>query len=112
MEPDRAQTESRSGPIAATTGIGLKVKRRITERMARECEAMAQFALSTGRTVPFEVVEQLDQALSAIGARVVATVPSRQSAVDASPVEAPVGSSLSTKKTPLASLSVVHSALA
>jgi hypothetical protein len=116
MEPDRAQRESPSGPIAATareaTGIGLQVKRRISERMARECEAMVQFALSTGRTVSFEVVEQLDQALSAVGAPAAATVPSQQSAVDASPVEATVGSSLSTKKTPLASLSVAHSALA
>ena len=93
-------------------GIGLQVKRRISERMVRECAAMAQFALSTGRTVPFEVVEQLDRALSAVDAPAAATVPSLQSAADASPVEVTVGSSLNMKKTPLASLSVVHSALA
>ena len=116
MEPDWAQRESSSVSIAATareaTGIGPQVKRRISERMARECEAMVQFALSTGRTVPFEVVEQLDRALSAVDAPAAATVPSLQSAADASPVEVTVGSSLNMKKTPLASLSVVHSALA
>jgi hypothetical protein len=84
----RAQRESPSGLIAAAAsevmGIGLQVKRRISERMARECEAMVRFALSTGRTVP--LVEQLDQALSTLDAPAAATVPSWQSVVDASPV--------------------------
>jgi hypothetical protein len=92
-------------------GVGLQVKRRISERMARECQAMVQLALSTGRAVPYQVVEQLDQALSAVDAPA-AALPSRQGAVDASPVEATVGSSSPTKKAQLASLSVVHSALA
>jgi hypothetical protein len=73
---------------------------------------MVQFALSTGRTVPFQVVEQLDQALSAVDAPAANTASSRQSAVDNPPVEDEVGSTLPTKKTPLASLSVVHGALA
>lgn len=33
--------------------------------MARESEAMAEHALGSGRSIPFEVIERLDQALSA-----------------------------------------------
>ncbi len=53
-------------PVATgeVTSIGVRVRQRLWEQMARECEAMVQHALSTGRTIPVEVVEQLDRALS------------------------------------------------
>src|SRR5262249_56457529 len=55
-----------SVPVATgeVTRIGVRVRQRLWEQMARECEAMVQHALSTGRTIPVEVVEQLDRALS------------------------------------------------
>ena len=59
--------ELRPDEIAEVTGIGVGVKQRLWEQMARECEAMAQLALNTGRTIPVETVERLDQALSATG---------------------------------------------
>src|SRR5262249_61123362 len=53
-------------PVASgeVPSIGVRVRQRLWEQMARECEAMVQHALSSGRAIPPEVVEQLDRALS------------------------------------------------
>ena len=56
----RAREEQSSAPSAVVereaTGIGLRVRQHLWHQMVRECEAMVQFALSMGYTVPIEVV--------------------------------------------------------
>src|SRR5260370_35382469 len=68
-------------PVATgkVTSIGARVRQRLWEQMARECEAMVQHALSTGRTIPREVVEQLDRALSGTDSAVSVSTPGRPS---------------------------------
>lgn len=46
--------------------LGERAKQRLWARLTRECEAMAQHALSTGHTVPIEVIELLDHAFSSL----------------------------------------------
>ena len=48
------------------------------QRMARECEAMVQYAFSTGPVVPIEVMERLDQAISAADGLAVVAAPARR----------------------------------
>jgi hypothetical protein len=54
--PEEAPAESLAVPAREATSIGVPAKRRIWERMVRECEAMVQHALSTGRVVPTDVM--------------------------------------------------------
>ena len=98
--------------MGEATSIGVRVRQRLWEQMAHECEAMAQHALSTGRTVPVEVVERLDQALSTPGAPAAAATPGRRSSDDASREEAGDGNAPAAEMSPLASLSMAHAALA
>jgi hypothetical protein len=104
--------KSKQDSLEEVTGIGGRVRRQLRQRMARECEAMAQYALSTGRTVPVEVVERLDQALSALDALTAAAAPGRCGVDDSPRVDATVASVPSAEMSPLASLSVAHGALA
>lgn len=100
------------GEIGKVTGIGVGVRQRLWEQMARECESMAQLALSTGRTIPVEVVERLDQALSAPDAPAAPATPGRRSSDAAAREEATIGTAPVAEISPLASLSVAHAALA
>jgi hypothetical protein len=98
--------------IGEVAGIGVRVRQRLWKQMARECEAMAQLALSTGRTIPVEVVERLDQALSAPDAPAAAATPGRRN-IDHTPRdEATVGTAPVAEISPLASLSMAHAMLA
>ena|SRR5271170_3888690 len=110
----RAEERPLGEPFPAAAGeamcIGVTVRQHLWQRMVRECEAMVQFALSMGRTVPLEVVERLDQALSTVDAA--AAVPGRPGVDDASRVDATVGGPPPVGMSPLASLSVAHGALA
>jgi hypothetical protein len=68
--PPRPAEESPSDaspPVTAVgaTGVNVQVRERLWQRMARECEAMVQHALGTGLVVPADVMEHLDQAVSA-----------------------------------------------
>jgi len=113
----RAQQRSfdASLPVAAAeeaATVGLRVRQRLWQRMVRECEAMAQYAFSTGRIVPFEVVEQLDQVLSTPDATAAATAPGRRGVDGLPPEDATVGSALPAEMSSLASLSVAHATLA
>jgi hypothetical protein len=101
-------------PVTArgAAGIGLQTKQRLWEQMARECEAMAELALNTGRTIPVEIVERLDQALSAPGALGAAATRARLSSDDAPKEQAGDGTAPAAEISPLASLSVAHAALA
>ena len=100
-------------PVAGeVTSIGVRVGQRLWEQMARECEAMVQHALSTGRTIPFEVVEQLDRALSGTDSAVSVSTSGRPSIGELSHEEALVGGAPAAETSPLASLSVAHGALA
>jgi hypothetical protein len=94
------------------TGIGLQTKQRLWEQMARECEAMAQLALNTGRTIPVEIVEGLDQALSAPCALGAVATRARRSSDDAPKEQAGDSTAPAAEISPLASLSVAHAALA
>jgi hypothetical protein len=99
-------------PSGEATGIGAGLRQRLWQQMARECEAMAQLALSTGRTIPVEVIERLDQALSAPDAPAVVATPGLRS-VDHTPREEATGGTAPVAEiSPLASLSVAHAALA
>jgi hypothetical protein len=101
-------------PVATgeVTSIGARVRQRLWEQMARECEAMVQHALSTGRTIPLEVVEQLDRALSGTDSAVSVSTSGRPSIGELPREEAIVGGAPAAETSPLASLSVAHGALA
>jgi hypothetical protein len=89
--------------------IGVRLRQQLWEQMARECQAMAQHALSIGRTIPAEVVEQLDQAFAAWPTG--ASMSARRNVGDVAD-EAIVVSAPAAEMSPLASLSVAHAALA
>ena len=101
-------------PVAAdeATSIGLRVRQRLWEHMALECEAMVQHAQSTGRAVPLDVVDRLDMALSAADAPTAAATLGRRGGSDAPRGEAGGGSAPGAEMSPLASLSAAHAALA
>jgi hypothetical protein len=65
------------GLAKEAAGIGTQVKQRLWQRTARECEAMAQYALSTGRAIPAEVIECLDRAVSATDQAGAVAIPGR-----------------------------------
>ena len=104
--------ELRPDEIAEVTGIGVGVKQRLWEQMARECEAMAQLALNTGRTIPVEIVERLDQALSAPSTLGAAATRARRSSDDVPREQAGDSAIPAAEISPLASLSMAHAALA
>src|SRR5262249_35995502 len=56
--------EPQLGDAGGATGFAAQVKERLWGRMAGECEAMAEHALSTGRAIPVGVMERLDRAMS------------------------------------------------
>jgi len=111
-----AQERRFDEPLAVAAGgvtsVAVRVRQRLWEQMARECEAMAQHALSTGRTIPLEVVERLDQALSGADSAVSGSTPRQPSIGDLPREEAIVGGTPAAEISPLASLSVAHDALA
>ena len=111
-----AQERRFDEPLAVAAGgvtsVAVRVRQRLWEQMARECEAMAQHALSTGRTIPLEVVERLDQALSGGDSAVSGSTPRQPSIGDLPREEAIVGGTPAAEISPLASLSVAHDALA
>ena len=111
IQPKRFD-ELRPDEIAEVTGIGVGVKQRLWEQMARECEAMAQLALNTGRTIPVEIVERLDQALSAPGALGAVATRAWRSSDDTPEEQAGDSTAPAADTSPLASLSVAHAALA
>ena len=90
----------------ATLGEG--AKRRLCARLTRECEAMAEHALSTGQTVPVEVMELLDHAFSPVDTQATPQSPAPARPVqgegkaDASPPEVPVLVALSRAQAALA----------
>jgi hypothetical protein len=94
------------------TRFAERLKWQLWDRMARESEAMAEHALSSGRTIPFEVVERLDQALSAFHSTVAVAVSFRDRTAEVPRAEAIVTSAPTAETSPLAALSVAHSALA
>jgi hypothetical protein len=67
--------EPSSADAKGMTGIGARVKERMWQRLARECEAMVQYAFSTGRVVPIAVMVRLDQAVSEPDGLAVAAAP-------------------------------------
>jgi hypothetical protein len=93
------------------TAIGELAKERLRRRMTRECEVMAEYALSLGLTVPVEVLQRLDQALSADSA----TLKGDRSSLGAAESNAGSGLALgadSMQTSALVSLALAHSALA
>jgi hypothetical protein len=62
---EKPVNEPRPDDASGPTEFAARVKERLWQRMARECEAMVKHALSTGRVIPVEVMEHLDQAVSA-----------------------------------------------
>jgi hypothetical protein len=109
---ERLFDESVSVAAGEVTAVGVGARQRLWQRMVRQCEAMTQHALSMGRSVPLEVVERLDQALSGPDAPAAATTPGRRSVDDVPREDATVGNALPAEMSSLASLSVAHAALA
>jgi hypothetical protein len=111
-----AQERRVDEPLAVAAGeatsVAVRVRQRLWEQMARECEAMVQHALSTGRTIPLEVVGRLDQALSGADSTVPGSTSGRPSIVDLPRDEAIGGGAPAAEISSLASLSVAHGALA
>lgn len=100
----------RSDDAGAATEFAAQVKERLQQRMVRECEAMVQHALSTGRAVPVETIERLNQAISASDGP--GDVVARDRPDDASPEDTPprVASQVATSR--LALLVSAHAELA
>jgi hypothetical protein len=88
----------RSDDAGAATEFAAQVKERLQQRMVRECEAMVQHALSTGRAVPVETIERLNQAISASDGP--GDVVARDRPDDASPQDTPprVASQVATSR--------------
>jgi hypothetical protein len=93
------------------TSVAVQVRQRLWEQMARECEAMARHVLSTGRTIPLEVAERLDRALSGADSAVSGSTSGRPGIGDLPREEAIVGGAPAAEISPFASLSVAHGAL-
>jgi hypothetical protein len=98
--------------MGEAASIGVRLKLQLWDRMARQCEAMAEHALGIGRAIPLEVLEQLDQALSASDPAAAVSTSGRRGIGDGLREEAIVGSAPAAEISPLASLSVAHGALA
>jgi hypothetical protein len=114
VEADAARAGGGAGRIVAAsareaTSIGLPVKRRICERMVRECEAMVQHALSTGRVVPADVMARLDQAVSAPDVPGAFAAPDRP---DGAPGYAAARSATAMETSRFVSLAMAHAGLA
>jgi len=99
-------------PVTARrpTGVGLQVKERLWQRMARECGAMVEHALSTGRVVPADVIQRLDQAVSAPDALAAVAAPDRRD--DASPADSADRGASDVVSSRFVSLAVAHAGLA
>jgi hypothetical protein len=108
---DRPSDEPLPGAAArAATAFDVQVKERLRQRMVRQCEAMLQHALGTGRVVSAEVMEHLDQAVSTPDVSMtVAAAPRRD---DALPADLATGSGSAAERSRLASLVVAHAGLA
>jgi hypothetical protein len=100
----------RSDDAGAATELAAQIKARLQQRMARECEAMVQHALSTGRAVPAETIERLNQAIFASDGP--GDVAARDRPDDASPEDTPppVASEVATSR--FALLASAHAELA
>jgi hypothetical protein len=98
------------GDAKGVTGIGARVKERMWQRMARECEAMVQYAFSTGRVVPIEVMVRLDQAVSAADGLSVVAAPGRPD--HASIADAAARGAPAMEMSRFVSLAVAHAGLA
>src|SRR5215470_1665417 len=100
------------GPLPRTdnaTGVGLQVRERLWHRMVRECEAMVRHALGTGIVVPADIMERLDQALSAPDGPVAIAAPERRAAPPGD-AAAPTASAVETSRFGL--LAAAHAGLA
>jgi hypothetical protein len=91
-------------------GFDVQVKERLRRRMLRECEAMLQHALGTGRVVSAEVMEHFDLAVSAPDALMASAAANRRD--DAAPADLASGSGSATQTSRLASLAVAYAGLA
>jgi hypothetical protein len=109
--PEEEPAEPFAVPAREATSIGLSIKRRLWEGMLRECEAMVQHALSTGRSIPAEIMERLDQAFSAPDVPVTFATTERRGIDDASPGDTAAGSASAVEISRFASLFVAHAAL-
>jgi len=98
------------GDAKGVTWIGARVKERLWQRMARECEAMVQHAFSTGRVVPIEVMVRLDQAVSAADGLAVVAAPDRRD--EASSADAAARGASTIEMSRFVSLAVAHAGLA
>ena len=107
--PEEAPPEPVAVSARQATSIGLPAKRRIWERMLRECEAMVQHALSTGRVVPTDVMARLDQAVSAPDLPGAVAAPDRR---DDPPGDAAAGSASAMETPRFVSLAMAHAGLA
>jgi hypothetical protein len=103
--------ESIQNAAGEVESVGVLLRHQLWNRIARESEAMAQHALSSGRAIPPEVLERLDQALSASDWTAPASILGRRGIGDGSS-EAVIGTELAVGMSPLVSLSLAHSALA
>ena len=108
--PEEALAESAAVSARKATSIGLPIKRRIWQRMARECEAMVQHALSTGRPILAEVMAQLDQAVSTPD--LPGTVASPERRDEPSPGDAAAGSASAMETSRFVLLAMAHAGLA
>ncbi|MBV8738201.1 MAG: hypothetical protein JO007_13280 [Alphaproteobacteria bacterium] len=102
--------ETRPSDAKGTTGFAAQVKQRLWQRMARECEAMAQHALSTGRVIPVEAIEHLDQAASAPDGLMAVVTPDGRT--DALPADPTVRSASTVPASGFALLAAAHAELA
>lgn len=90
--------------------MAAQVKERLWQRMARECEVMMRYALSTGRVIPLEVIERLEQAVSAPDGPVAVVTPDRRESQSPADTATPGASQVVTSQ--FALLAAAHAGLA
>jgi hypothetical protein len=109
--PAEESPSDASPPVTAVAaiGVGVQVRERLWQRMARECEAMVQHALGTGLVVPADVMEHLDQAVSAPVGPITIAAPDRS---DPSPADAAASTASAIGTSRFALLAAAHTGLA
>jgi hypothetical protein len=102
--------EPSPGDAKGVTGIGARVKERMWQRMARECEAIVQYAFSIGRIVPKDVMVLLDQAVTAADGLSVVAASDRPDEPPTGEAAAPGAPAIEMSR--FVSLAVAHAGLA
>ncbi|HYP58262.1 MAG TPA: hypothetical protein VEQ35_08260, partial [Beijerinckia sp.] len=99
-------------PIEIGSQLAQESSNHLWRRVARECEAMAEHAYSTGLDIPGEVATLIDEALAVFGSNGVQVAPAKRKSTGDRQEPLPVNKTAGTGANSIALLSKAHAALA